>query len=285
MKRTLLIAGLLLGACNQTTPIVTPELMEKAETVKLYALECGRIDMLDLGLFDKGGAYDGRTNKAVSSCYLIRHAKGDLLWNTGLPDALNAVKDGVTNGAFHIAVPNTLESGLAAIGVTPETLDYLSVSHSHFDHVGNAGQYAAATFIVSEAERAHMFRDDAKAAKEQFPAYSALEVATTVQFSGSHDVFGDGSVTIIEMPGHTPGHTVLRVDLANAGTVLLTGDLYHLNEAREKRTIPVFNTDADQTLKSMDAFEALAKQTNAKVIIQHSSQDFDPLPKPPEYLD
>ncbi len=289
MKNLLIPALLLLTACNNASVDegTVKDTAQPAETasVKMYALECGRIEMLDLGLFDIGGAYSGRTNSAVSSCYLIRHPKGDLLWDTGLPDALHQLADGLTNGPFHLSVPNTLSGQLLELGLAPEDIEYLSLSHSHFDHVSNAGQYAKSTFIVHEDEYAHMFRDDAKKDQQSFASYSALETAKTVKFKGNYDVFGDGSITIIDTPGHTPGHTVLQLELKNAGTVLLSGDLYHLNEARKKRTIPVFNTDPAQTLISMDAFEALAKENNAKVIIQHSVQDFSELPKPPQYLD
>ena len=292
MKYFVLAACLLFGACNNAATDnakvngETPSgAQEGTVSVKLYALECGRVDMLDLSIFDKGGAYDGRTNKAVSSCYLIRHPKGDLLWDTGLPDALNAMPDGVSNGPFHLEVPTTLKSQLDASGVAASDIEYLSVSHSHFDHMGNAGAYASATFLVNEAEHAHLFRDEARANAETFPAYSALETAKTVKFTGEYDVFGDARVIIMDTPGHTPGHTILKLELAKTGTVLLSGDLYHLNESREIRAVPVFNTDADETLRSMDKFEALAALTNAKVIIQHSIQDFEALPKPPLYLD
>ena len=96
---------------------------------------------------------------------------------------------------------------------------------------------------------------------------------------------GMEALPLFDTSGHTPGHTVLKVELANTGTVLLTGDLYHLNKSRELRTVPVFNTDEAETLRSMDKFESLAKKTNARVIIQHSAEDFADLPKPPEYLD
>jgi len=289
MKRIFLASCLLLSSCggSQSADGPTAKAENELETasLKLYALDCGKIDMLDLSIFDSGGAYEGRSNKAVDTCYLVRHPKGDLLWDAGLPDAINAIEGGVTNGPFHIEVPVTLKSQLADLDVTPDTLDFFSISHSHFDHVGNAGQYAKATFIVNKTERDFMFRDDARKAEDQFPAYAALETAETITFTGTYDVFGDGSVTIVDMPGHTPGHTVLKIDLANTGTVLLTGDLYHLYEAREKRTVPVFNTDKEQTLASMDKFEDLTKETGARVIIQHSTKDYDALPKPPQYLD
>ncbi|VAW07849.1 MBL-fold metallo-hydrolase superfamily, partial [hydrothermal vent metagenome] len=107
----------------------------------------------------------------------------------------------------------------------------------------------------------------------------------TTEFDGDYDVFGDGSVTILATPGHTPGHTSLLVNLKNSGPVLLTGDLYHLLESREKRIVPTFNTDAEETLRSMDRFEALAAETGARVVIQHVLEDMDVMPKAPEYLD
>ena len=78
------------------------------------------------------------------------------------------------------------------------------------------------------------------------------------------DIFGDGSVVALHLPGHTPDHLALLVKLAS-GPVLLSGDLYHSREAREKRGVPPFNTSRDQTLQSMDKFEKLAKDTGAKV--------------------
>ncbi len=273
------------SACNAEKTSKGNNKDKSHTSLKLYALECGHIDMLDLSIFDKGGAYDGRSNKAVSSCYLVRHKNGDLLWDTGLPDSISEVEGGMKAGPFHLQVPTTLKSQLAGLGLSPQDIEFLSLSHSHFDHAGNGGTFASSKFIVSEREHEYMFRDEVRKDPQQFPAYSALEQADTIKFTGKHDVFGDGKVEIIEMPGHTPGHTVLKLQLENSGTILLTGDLYHLKEAREKRTIPVFNTNAEQTLKSMDRFEELAKQYNAKVIIQHSFDDFNSLPKFPKYLD
>ena len=63
-----------------------------------------------------------------------------------------------------------------------------------------------------------------------------------------------------------------------SGPVLLTGDLYHSTIAREKKSMPGFNTSRAETLASMDKFEALAKQTGAKVIIQHEPNDIAKLP-------
>jgi glyoxylase-like metal-dependent hydrolase (beta-lactamase superfamily II) len=262
-----------------------PAAAAEAPLLRLYAMECGRIDVLDLGVFDLGGAYAGQTKSLIDTCYLVRHPAGDLLWDAGLPDSINAAPDGVTEGAFRITAPKTLVGQLADIGLQPADVEFFSASHSHFDHVGNANLFAAATFIVQKAERAFMFRDEARANAQEFASYSALENAPAREIGGDHDVFGDGRVKIVSMPGHTPGHSALLVTLANAGPVLLTGDLYHFTEAREKRTVPTWNTDPEETRRSMEKFEALAAKTGARVVIQHEPADYDALPKAPEYLD
>ncbi|MFC3051736.1 N-acyl homoserine lactonase family protein [Kordiimonas pumila] len=254
-------------------------------SIKLYALDCGEIEMLDLGLFSREGKYDGQKNSAVDTCFLIRHPDGDMLWDTGLPEGLNALPEGLINGPFHIKVPVKLTDQLQELGMTPADIEILSISHSHFDHVGNAGLFARAKFVVNANEYDHMFRDEARADEQTFASYKALENAKTVKITDRYDVFGDGSVEIIPTPGHTPGHSSLLVRLPNSGAVLLTGDMYHLTRARELRTVPRFNTDPEQTLVSMDVFEDLAEIESARVVIQHEKADFQDFPKFPEYLD
>jgi glyoxylase-like metal-dependent hydrolase (beta-lactamase superfamily II) len=181
----------------------------------------------------------------------------------------------------------TLVASLAQLHLTPADIEFVSFSHGHGDHVGNGNLFAAhSTWIVDSDERAHMFRPEARADAQSFAAYNQLENAQTrlIEGDADYDVFGDGSVTIIQAPGHTPGHTILRVNLAHAGPVLLTGDMWHLAESREHRLAPTFNFNREQTLASMDKVEALAASTRARVIRQHVQEDFDALPRFPEAL-
>lgn len=262
-----------------------PVIERTVDALRLYVFDCGRIDVSNMGIFDRGGAYEGQPRAMADSCYLVRHPQGDLMWDAGLPDSINSAPDGVTDGVFKMTVPKTLQGQLERIGAPPAAIEFFSISHSHFDHVGNANLFKDATFIVHEKELAHMFRPEARQDAQAFSGYSDLEAAKKATFSDSYDVFGDGKVIIAAMPGHTPGHAVLLVNLEHSGPILLTGDLYHLSPAREKKTIPVFNTDATETLASMEKFEQLARDSSARVIIQHELADFDNLPRAPAYLD
>ena len=104
-----------------------------------------------------------------------------------------------------------------------------------------------------------------------------------------YDVFGDGAVRILKAPGHTPGMQVLQVQLKHSGTVILAGDLYHIRANRAGRRIPRVNYSRAETLASIDRIETIIKNIEvrrapARLVIQHEPQDFDSLPKFPEYL-
>jgi glyoxylase-like metal-dependent hydrolase (beta-lactamase superfamily II) len=252
--------------------------------LELYTLDCGRIAEPDADYYSDDGAYKGQARTLVVPCFLIRHPKGDLVWDTGLPETIADLPGG-TDPKEGVTVSRKLTDQLKQIGLTPADIEYVSVSHSHYDHIGNAGLFAGSTWIVDADERAYAFRPQARARTDAFPRYAALETAKTIQIQGDgdYDVFGDGSVTIVQAPGHTPGHTVLLVRL-KSGPVLLTGDMWHMPESRAARRVPRFNTDRAQTLKSMDKVEALAKATGARVVVEHVAADIDAMPKFPEPL-
>ena len=92
------------------------------------------------------------------------------------------------------------------------------------------------------------------------------------------DVFGDGSVLMLNTPGHTPGHHSLLVKLKEKGNVLLSGDLSHFHENYEANGVPTFNTDRAETLASIDRFKKIAANLKATVIIQHDARDIGKLP-------
>ena len=82
-------------------------------------------------------------------------------------------------------------------------------------------------------------------------------------------MFGDGRVTLVAAPGHTPGHQVLLLDLEEFGPLLLSGDLWHFQVSRAQQRVPQFNVDAEQTIESMQKIEDLIDETGATLWIEH----------------
>ena len=177
-------------------------------------------------------------------------------------------------------MPSSRKSRIAAAQIR-----YIAVSHYHFDHIGQAAAFDSATLLIGAEDLAAVRKGDRLPDNS---TDSATQLAPWVSggkpvegLSGDKDVFGDGSVMILRLPGHTPGHQALLVRLPRRGNILLTGDLYHFPENRTNRNVPKFNTDRADTLASMDRFEGLARSQRATVIIQHELADVAKLPRFP----
>ncbi len=278
--RMLFTAAALLALAFSPAPAATGA-AAPAE-VRLYVLDCGRIELADADDYADDGAYKGLPKTLANPCFLIRHPGGDLLWDTGVPQALADTPP--ADRPEGVVVERRLTDQLAELGLAPEDIEFVSLSHSHFDHIGNAVLFTKATWIVDADEHAHAFRPRARAHAESFQRYAALEQRPTllIEGDGPHDVFGDGTAVIHPAPGHTPGHSVLLVKLERSGPVLLSGDMWHVAESQAARRVPRFNADRAATLRSMERVEALAKETGARLVRQHVPADIAALPAFPE---
>ncbi|HEY4037648.1 MAG TPA: N-acyl homoserine lactonase family protein [Burkholderiaceae bacterium] len=274
------LVATLLAACALHT---SAQSAEPVKEVRLYALDCGRIRLNDMGIFADTGEYDGRPGTIVDPCWVIRHPKGTLLWDTGLGDQMAANKGGVDFELGHMQVDVTLLDQLKAIGLTPADITYLSFSHTHFDHTGNANEFPDATWILNKAEIA--WAESRPTPFVNLDTFSDYQVAKTQMIDGDHDVFGDGTVRILKTPGHTPGHQSLMLKLKKAGTVIISGDLYHVRDNYRFRRVPPFNVDRADTLASIDRIDTILKNTKGRLIVHHDPQDFKALPAFPKYLD
>lgn len=262
------------------TPATTRPTQGTAVGLRLYALDCGRIQVADMGMFSDTGEYDGRPGNLVSPCFVVVHPKGTLLWDTGLGDHL-AGKGPVTDGGVTLQVERSLQSQLQLIGV--KRIDYLAFSHTHFDHTGNAQAFPNATWLVNRQELDAALKNPGAFVNPDHirPPRQARQIT----IEGDHDVFGDGSVRILRTPGHTEGHQVLLLRLAGSGPVILSGDLYHTRENRHYQRVPAFNASRADTLASMNRIETIARNLGARIIVQHDPADFAALPQAPAYLE
>lgn len=246
----------------------------KKPEVKLYQLVGGSILVKKLEVFSQDTTYTGQSKQFTDAYYVISHPKGNLMWDAGLPEQLVIPEPyDEPSGVYRIQRPDSLANQLKSIGFKINDFKYFAMSHSHFDHTGHANYLKDATLLIQENEYNANLADTLQ---QKIAAMTAL--TNVKKINGDYDVFGDGTVVIKYMPGHTIGHQVLYVEVAGLEKpVLLTGDLYHFEENRENKGVPSFNYDVKQTLESMDKFEAFAKEKNATVIIQHSPKDYKKL--------
>jgi N-acyl homoserine lactone hydrolase len=248
-----------------------------APQMQLWRLDCGTVQIGDLDFFSDTFLYVGQKKTLTDSCYLIRHGENYLLWDTGLPGELAGKT--VSADGMVLTVTRRVVDQLAQIGVGPEQVNFVGISHRHDDHIGQAADFPKATLLIGAEDF-----ETVKGRTESAPRFAPwIKGGSKVEkVKGDHDVFGDGSVVMLDMPGHTEGHHSLLVRLPKMGPVMLTGDLWHFTENVRNRGVPSFNTDRADTLASMDRFDAIARRLKAKVVIQHEPADVAKLPAFPK---
>ena len=286
---TILLTGTLsLLGCGGGEPeqsaLPEPEVIETdSETsLKLYLFDCGRLGVdSPVGFSIQDDETDVR--ELVTPCYIVDHPDGRMLWDAGLPSSLAASEE--EDGDQRL--DRTLADQLAELdlGFDLSSLDYVAFSHMHFDHVGAANDVSGATWLVQQVEHEAMFADPVSVPATQPDLYENLRDAEHVLLNGDHDVFGDGRVRILSAPGHTPGHQVLFLDLAETGPLVLSGDLYHFRLSREDRRVPVFNVDEQMTRESMERVESFVAEVGATFWIQHELALFQQLNTAPAYYE
>jgi len=245
---------------------------------RLYILNCGEGVAGDISRWSPG-VNVGQSMDFVDNCYLIKHAQGWILWDTGVTDAVAAMPDGQAPAdprAIHWRRPKTLASQLEQLGVKPSDVKYVAVSHTHPDHIGNVEMFPQAMLLVQKVEYEWPGVSNAPRFRPEHPV---------TKLEGDKDVFGDGSVTIIATPGHTPGHQSLLVRLPKTGTLVLSGDAVHFKSNWENRGVPSINADKDKTLASMQRIADLLAKENAQLWINHDKAQRDALKMAPDYYD
>jgi len=262
-------------------------------SVRVYVFDCGKLEGGDPARFSLKREEMATTDMSVA-CYLVAHPRGTLMWDVGAVPDSDVTSPG-TPTRYRIVLPNgnerfvtttqPLKAQLAAAGYAPGDINYLALSHYHYDHTANANLFAQATWLVRQVERDVMFPQKPNDLTRP-DTYSALRASkTTVITTADYDVFGDGSVVLKLTPGHTPGHNVLFVKLAKTGPVVISGDLYHYPEERSLHRVPTFDVDPKQTAASRTALDAFIAQTKAQLWIQHDFAATAKMRKAPAYYE
>src|SRR6516162_898409 len=254
------------------------------KSLRVYVFDCGSLNIPDTTTYQLKKEELATTYMSVA-CFLVVHPKGTLMWDVGaVPDS--AFKGSGPGTLRYATSTKTLTSQLAEIGYAPSDINYLAISHFHWDHVGNSNLFApTATWLVRKPERDIMFTEPFSPRTEP-QNYSALKNAKTVIVTkDDYDVFGDGTVILKAAPGHSPAHQVLFLKLAKTGPVVISGDLYHYPEERKLNKVPTTEFNAKQTVESRRSIEAFLKKSKAQFWIQHDLIANTKLKKSPAYYD
>jgi N-acyl homoserine lactone hydrolase len=226
-------------------------------------------------------APDGETIELPVSCVLLRHAHGNLLFDTGCHPSIADDAEARWGSLAKLLIPimtreDTVLSGLKAIGLSPDDVDVVICSHLHTDHCGCNAFFGKATVIVhaQEIERAK----SADAARRGYfdvdwDCGSKMQV-----ISDQLDVMGDGRILLVPLPGHTPGLMGALVELDRSGRFLLASDAVSVREDLDRDIIPRNTWNAEHCARSFDEIRRL-ERAGYQVICGHDAQQWDRLRK------
>ena len=239
--------------------------------IKLTPIENGWMSC-DTAMMCEGAV--GRSRFPVT-CWIVEHDKGTVLFDTGLhPDLLRSTdRIGMAATIFDIDIPvgNDLATLLAEKGFNSRDIDYLVMSHLHFDHCGGTVQVPNARLVVQ--------KDEWSAGKDnrwiERGIYNPADFDLghdIQQIEGQHDIFADGTVICIPTPGHTAGHQSLRVELSG-GPVVLTSDCTYWQSMLDDMRVPPHGYDREQQKNSMRRLRSL-QQEGCRLIYGHDAEQW-----------
>jgi N-acyl homoserine lactone hydrolase len=278
------------GPSTATTGSRLPDATKAGFADKLYRLHGGHSLANDESVWTPGENVK-RSIEFSSTCWLIQRSNQWLLWDTGVPEsALNDPKGWSTLPkliVYHL--DKTLTEQLATIGLEPGDVTYVAISHTHGDHIGNVRLFPNSMVLMQRAEYEWISSPDGPNDNvNQLKALARKLLGTPKRLrllAGDTDVFGDGSVTLVSTPGHTPGSQSLMVHLRNSGFIVLSGDVVHLEENFEKDTVPSLNTNKAASISSMEKIRWMIANYKAKFFINHDKAETDTLKLLPEFYD
>lgn len=299
-------AMVMLAASNATRPISAqsgdPFKMKDTPQTAGFA---DRLYILDGGVGHAGNAVawenmlvpPGTPVDLSAYAHLIKHGSTWMMFDTSTNDIIATMPNGFLQGGVNgirwtKTQAQTMTAQLRLAGITPADIKLIGISHNHPDHTGNVNLFKNSTVLIQKLEYEQAM---AKGTSPQGPPNMAGDVFERDHpvslLDGDYDVFGDGSVILFFVGGHTLGSQVCLVHLRNTGYVLLSGDAVHFRSNFDTRRIPRIEqaTDENRWLWSVPlAFErvaALMSYYHAQLWVHHDIDDYKDRKFGPQYYD
>jgi len=247
--------------------------------MKMHLLPCGRLRMRK-NIFLPAAERSETIELPVSSA-LLRHGQANVLFDTGCHPAVPEDPEGRWGRLAKLMVPimqpgEHVLTGLAGLGLNPDDIDMVINSHLHPDHCGCNAFFRKATFLV-HAEELAAARAPGSEAAGYLPADWDQPMPVD-EIKGQRDVFGDGRVVLLPLPGHTPGSIGAMAQLDRSGTFLLAGDTVSLRETLDTGIIPRNTWNADTLAKSLDEVRRI-EASGATILCSHDAGQWERLRK------
>ena len=266
--------------------------------MKLYVFSSGALTLATKAIIQDGAS--GKFTIPVGF-FLIRHPKGDVLFDCGNNDKIITDPDywgPFIKGLDPVRTPDVaIDAQLGKINVKPADIKYVVLGHFHVDHAGNVGKFPDATFVYQ--------RDEIKNAFWPAPGFAVFFITQdfswmrnspgmgmpnkvkAIELDGDLDLFGDHSIEIHRTVSHTPGSQMMIVRLPHHGTVVLTSDAVYLQENLDNNKLPGIGS-AYNPPGMLDAYawvRQVRDREGADIIYAHDPDVFKAHKQSPDFYD
>lgn len=251
--------------------------------MKMHFLEGGRLRMRR-SIYFPGAAREEMIEIPVHAT-LIRHAEGNVLFDSGCNPEAAIDPQARWGGLSRVMTPifepeRTVVNQLEGIGLRPDDIDMVICSHLHPDHCGCNSFFRKATILCHEAEVEAARADGAENLGYLRQEWEPQQGFQT--FTGQYDVFGDGRIVVIPMPGHTPGMSAARVELESDGPFVLASDAAPMQSNIETGIAPKNTWDMDLATASLAELKAFHDRGDT-IVSGHDDAQWQGLRKGAEF--
>lgn len=253
--------------------------------MKMHVLSGGRLRM-------KKGVYlpDAERHETIElpvSCFLLRHPQGNVLFDTGCHPSTATDAEGRWGTMAKAMTPisgadDNVVTQLGTVGLTPDDIDVVVNSHFHSDHCGCNEFFKKATVICHARELEAAQQEDA--AKMGFLEVDWKQTIPIETIEAEKDLFNDGRIVLIPVPGHTPGMTAALIGLDKDGDFLLASDAVALKANLDGGINPRNTWNPELSSRSMDEIRRI-QRARATIIYGHDDEQWKVLKKGNEFYE
>ena len=245
----------------------------------LHAIQNGFMGFQRSGLFY--GDFSAESVRIPITCYVVRTSDATFLFDTGLsPRALPGLLRSDPLAQFTEA--DLLVHRLDALGLGPDDIDGVVLSHLHYDHAGGAELFAKSELVVQ--------RDEYAAAHYPAPFLASFYYRKNFDLPGYRWRLVDGDtelvpgLTLLRSDGHTPGHQSLLAQLPDSGPVILAGDACYWQEHIDAERVPGVVYNPALALHSIKRLKTLARLTGGRIFPGHDPVFWKTVPQSPDAI-
>lgn len=234
--------------------------------IKMYILSLGNMEVKLNDLITTEDTKKMSLVEIPTWALYIEHPKGKILFDTGRKNRAKLIEE------------------LSKCNVCPEDIDYVVMSHLHFDHAGNIDVFQNAKIIVQECEMKEVLENGN--AEYHKGAYIMEQLSIDVNWSlisGKYPLL-DG-ITILPFHGHTKGLQGILIHLESGYVLVCSDACYSLDNYGPPIKLPGFLKEKKDYIKSIESIRKLTSQYNAKILFGHDEKQFKSLKTAPFFYE